>query len=318
VKAAFPSVTAGEIHWQVREAPRPQPGAKQLLLRVKAASINRGETVLLKTSFKDAVGGIDAAGEVVETGAEVTRFKPGDRVTGRCAGGFAEFAVMNEAEAIAVPSAARWEEAACLPVSFSVAWDALVVNGGVAKGETVLVTGVSSAVGVAALALAKHAGATVIGTSGSAEKLARLATLDVSIRTREPDFSGEVMKTTGGKGANICIDAVGAAFFQEILRSLAVNGRFATIGQMTGSPKVELDMDFFAMRRLRLFGVSNRMRTPEERAQATRRFAEDVMPAVASGALRPVVDKVFALDEAEEAHRYVYADRQVGKVVLKP
>lgn len=318
MKAAFPSTGADGIHWQVRDAPRPQPGPKQLLLRVRAASINRGETVLLRTSFKEGVGGIDAAGEVVETGAEVTRFKPGDRVTGRCAGGFAEFAAMNEAEAIEVPAAAPWEEAACLPVSFTVAWDALVVNGGLAKGETVLVTGVSSAVGVAALALAKHAGATVIGTSGSAEKLARLKGLHVPLHTRKPDFADQVMKSTAGKGANIAIDAVGAAFFQEILRSLAVNGRFATIGQMTGSPKVELDMDFFAMRRLRLYGVSNRMRTPEERAQATRRFAAEVMPAVASGALRPLVDKVYALEEAEEAHRYVYADRQVGKVVIKP
>jgi NADPH:quinone reductase-like Zn-dependent oxidoreductase len=318
LKAAFPSTSANEIHWQVRDAPRPQPGPKQILLRVKAASINRGETVLLKTSFKEGVGGIDAAGEVVETGAEVTRLKPGDRVTGRCAGGFAEFAAMNEAEAMAVPASARWEDAACLPVSFTVAWDALVVNGNLAKGEIVLVTGVSSAVGVAALALAKHAGATVIGTSGSAEKLARLAALDVPIKTRSANFSKDVLLKTGGKGANIAIDAVGAAYFQEILRSLAVNGRFATIGQMTGSPKVELDMDFFAMRRLRLYGVSNRLRTPEERAQATRRFAEEVMPAVASGALKPLVDKVFALDEVEEAHRYVYADRQVGKVLIKP
>lgn len=318
MKAAFPSVDASGIHWQVREAARPQPGPKQLLLRVKASSINRGETVLLKASFRDGVGGMDAAGEIVETGAEVTRFKPGDRVAGRCAGGFAELAAMNEAEAIPLPRDLPWEEAACLPVSFTVAWDALVVNGNLAKGETVLVTGVSSAVGVAALALAKHLGATVIGTSGSMEKLSRLANLDVPIQTRSADFSEQVLKSTAGKGANIAIDAVGAAFFQEILRALAVNGRFATIGQMTGSPKVELDMDFFAMRRLRLFGVSNRLRTPEERARSTRRFCQEVMPALASGALKPLVDRVFPLEEVEEAHRYVYADRQVGKVVIKP
>lgn len=318
MKAAFPSVDAAGIHWQVREATRPQPGPKQVLLRVKASSINRGETALLRTNFKEAVGGIDAAGEVVETGAEVTRFKPGDRVTGRCAGGFAEYAAMNEAEAIPVPEPLAWEDAACLPVSFTVAYDALIVNGNLARGETVLVTGVSSAVGVAALALAKHIGANVIGTSGSAEKLRRLAKLDIAIQTRKPDFANQVMEATAGKGANVAIDAVGAAFFHEILRSLAVNGRFATIGQMTGSPKVELDMDFFAMRRLRLFGVSNRLRTPEERAQSTRRFSEEVMPHVASGKLKPLVDRVFALEEAEEAHRYVYADRQLGKVVIRP
>jgi NADPH:quinone reductase len=318
LQAAFPSVDASGIHWQVRDAPRPQPAAKQLLVRVKASSINRGETVLLRTSSKGGVGGIDAAGEIVETGAEATRFKAGDRVAGRCAGGFAEFALMNESDAMPLPPGVRWEEAACLPVSFTVAWDALVANGHLARGESVLVTGVSSAVGVAALALAKHLGATVIGTSGSADKLARLPHLDVPIQTRSADFSARVLEATGGRGADIAIDAVGAAFFQEILRSLAVNGRFATIGQMTGSPKVNLDMDFFAMRRLHLFGVSNRLRTPEQRARATRRFIDEVMPAFASGAVRPLVDRVFALQQAEEAHAYVYADRQVGKVVITP
>jgi NADPH:quinone reductase-like Zn-dependent oxidoreductase len=319
VRAAIPSVDGGSIHWRVADIAEPKPGPAQLLVRVKAASINRGESVLLKTKLPAGAGGIDAAGEVIEVGANVSRFKRGDRVAGRCAGGFAELAAMNEFEAIALPRELGYEEAACLPVSFTVAHDALIVNARLAKGETVLITGVSSAVGVAALAIAKFIGATVIGTSRSPEKLAKLksAGLDLGIHATAPTFSAEVKRATQERGANIAIDTVGAAFFHEILNSLAVDGRYATIGQMSGSPKVELDMDAFAMRRLHLFGVSNRLRTPEQRAQSARRFAEDLMPAIASGMVKPLIDRVFALEEVEAAHRHVYADRQLGKVVIR-
>jgi len=315
----MPSVDGGSIHWRVADIAEPQPGPGQLLVRVKAASINRGESVLLKTKLPTGAGGIDAAGEVVEIGANVSRFKRGERVAGRCAGGFAELAAMNEFEAMALPPEVRFEAAACLPVSFTVAHDALVVNGHLAKGETVLITGVSSAVGVAALAIAKFLGATVIGTSRSPEKLARLkaAGLDLGLHATAPNFSAAVKQATHGQGANVAIDTVGAAFFHEILNSLAVDGRYATIGQMSGAPKVELDMDAFAMRRLHLFGVSNRLRTPEQRAQSARRFAEELMPAIAGGKVRPIVDRVFALEEVEAAHQHVYADRQLGKVVIR-
>jgi NADPH:quinone reductase-like Zn-dependent oxidoreductase len=319
MRAALPSVDESGIHWRVGDIAEPQPGPTQLLLRVKASSINRGETVLLKTKLPAGAGGIDAAGEVVAIGSQVSKFKPGDRVAGRCAGGFAQLAAMNEFEAIALPAQLSYEQAACLPVSFVVAHDALIVHGRLVKGETVLITGVSSAVGVAALAIAKFAGASVIGTSRSAEKLQKLGAcgLDLGIEAKAGGFSGQVKQATRDHGANIAIDTVGAAFFREILDSLAVDGRYATIGQMTGSPKVELDMDAFAMRRLHLFGVSNRLRTPEQKAQSARRFAEELMPAIVRGEVRPLIDRVFALEEVEAAHRHVYADRQVGKVVIR-
>ena len=319
MKAALPSVDGSGIHWRVGEIAEPQPGPGQVLLRVKAASINRGESVLLRTKLPAGAGGIDAAGEVIATGAKVKGLKPGDRVAGRCAGGFAELAAMNEFEAIALPGEIGYEQAACLPVSFVVAHDALIVNGRLSKGETVLITGVSSAVGVAALAIAKFSGASVIGTSRSAEKLQKLEArgLDLGIQTGSGGFAAAVKKATQDRGANIAIDAVGAAFFGEILQSMAVDGRIATIGQMSGSPKVELDMDAFAMRRLHLFGVSNRLRTPEQKAQSAQRFAEDLMPAIARGEVRPLIDRVFRLEEVEAAHRHVYADRQLGKVVIR-
>jgi NADPH:quinone reductase-like Zn-dependent oxidoreductase len=319
MRAALPSVDESGIHWRVGDIAEPQPGPTQLLLRVKASSINRGETVLLKTKLPAGAGGIDAAGEVVAIGSQVSKFKPGDRVAGRCAGGFAQLAAMNEFEAIALPPKLGYEQAACLPVSFVVAHDALIVNGRLARGETVLVTGVSSAVGVASLAIAKFGGASVIGTSRSADKLQKLKSsgLDLGIQATTGGFAAAVKKATQDRGADIAIDTVGAAFFREILESLALDGRYATIGQMTGLPKVELDMDAFAMRRLHLFAVSNRLRTPEQKARSAQRFAEDLMPAIARGEVKPLIDRVFALEEVEAAHRHVYADRQLGKVVIR-
>ncbi|MFN0302377.1 MAG: zinc-binding alcohol dehydrogenase family protein [Burkholderiales bacterium] len=326
LKAALPSVDAAGIHWEVRDIAEPEVGQRQLLIRARASSINRGEATLLRTKFQEQgapvpatnVGGIDAAGEIVAIGAEVQRFKPGDRVAGRCAGGFSERVVMNEFEAIAIPSALDDVAAACLPVSFVVAHDALVVQANPTPGHCVLITGVSSAVGVAALGIAKFLGAKVIGTSGSADKLARLTPLglDLPIRTRAPDFAAAVKHATDGRGADIAIDLVGAVLFEEILQSLAVDGRFATIGQLTGPPKVALDMDFFAMRRLHLFGVSNRLRTPEARARSAQQFSADLMDALVSKKIRVLVDRTFPLDEISAAHRYVYADQQVGKVVI--
>ncbi len=326
MKAALPSVNATDIHWEVRDVAEPQVGQRQLLIRARAASINRGEATLLRTKFRErgapipatAVGGIDAAGVIIAVGPEVQRFKPGDRVAGRCAGGFAEHVVMNEFEAIAIPPGLDDVSAACLPVSFVVAHDALVVQGNLASADCVLITGVSSSVGVAALGIAKFLGAKVIGTSGSADKLARLAPLglDRAIRTRAPDFAATVRQATDGRGADIAIDAVGAALFEEILQSLAVDGRFATIGQLTGAPQVMLDMDFFAMRRLHLYGVSNRLRTPESRARSAQRFCTDLMDALVAKRIRVLVDRTFPLDEIGSAHHYVYGDQQVGKVVI--
>lgn len=316
----MPSIDAGRIHWKVAQLPEPKAGPGQILLRVRASSINRGESVLLRTKLPSGAGGIDAAGEVIAVASNVSRFKIGDRVAGRCAGGFAEIAAMNEFEGIALPPEVGFEQAACLPVSFVVAHDALVVNGRFSAGESVLITGVSSAVGVATLALARYLRAgRVIGTSRSAQKLEKLKPLglDVGLQTAAGELAAAVRKATADRGADIAIDTVGAALFRDILDCLAVDGRYATIGQMSGSPKVELDMDAFAMRRLHLFGVSNRLRTSAQKAASAQRFAAEIMPAIAKGEVRPIIDQVFDLDEVDAAHRHVYADRQVGKVVVR-
>ena len=306
---------------ELLEVAMPEPGPRQLLVKMHAASLNRGEFIvghgLQKPGTSKAIG-MEGAGEIVELGPDVTGWSMGQRVMGRCAGAFSEFALMDLREAIAMPPNLSFEEAASIPLAFLVVHDMLVAQGKLAKGEWVLVTGVSSGVGVASLQAAKALGARVIGTSGSQEKLDRLKAegLDVGIRTRAADFHDAVMKATEGKGANLVVNMVGGSVFAECVRCLAFEGRLATVGYVDGVLKSEIDIQALHAKRLTLFGVSNKMRTPEQRAAGVPAFRADLMPAFAAGRIRPVVDRVFPFDQLEEARAHMEANRHLGKIVI--
>ncbi|HZE11336.1 MAG TPA: zinc-binding dehydrogenase, partial [Burkholderiales bacterium] len=182
-----------------------------------------------------------------------------------------------------------------------------------------LVTGISSGVGVAALQTAKALGAKVIGTSGSQEKLDKLKGmgLDLGIRTRSGDFAKAVMDATGGKGANLVVNNVGGSVFPETLRALAYEGRHATIGYVDGVLHADLDIETLHTKRLTLFGVSNRLRTPEQRAVTVRGFAADVLPFIAAGKIKPLVDRVFPFAELPAAKAYMESNAQVGKIAVR-
>ena len=225
---------------------------------------------------------------------------------------------MDEREAITVPGGVSWEEAASIPLTFLVVHDMLFAQGKLAPGEWVLVTGVSSGVGVAALQAAKERGARVIGTSGSQEKLDKLAPLglDLSLCTRQADFHDAVMKATGGKGVDLVVNTVGGSVFAECVRSMAFEGRLATVGYVDGVLKAEIDLQALHARRLTLFGVSNKLRTADQRAAGVPAFVADLMPAIAAGRIRPVVDRVFPFDQLEAARAHMEANRHLGKIVL--
>jgi NADPH2:quinone reductase len=313
--------------WEIREVQRPIVPPGQVLVRVHASSINRAELRRLhslrsqseRSVSETRVGGGDAAGELVELGASVTGFQPGDRVMGRCTGGFAEYALIDAREAMPVPQALSWEEAASLPIVFVVVHDALFVSGRLQAGETVLVTAAPSGVGVATLALAKHLGARVLGTSRSAEKLEKLKAhgLDVGIVTGSDGFGAAIAPAVGERGVDMIVDNIGGDVLAPSIAALAVGGRFVTIGRMGGVLKGELDVDRLAERRLHLYGVSNRLRTPAQRAESTKRFVADLMPALAEGRIRPLIDRCFPLDQLPAAQAHVEADRHVGKVVIQ-
>jgi NADPH:quinone reductase-like Zn-dependent oxidoreductase len=303
---------------ELRETATPEPKAGEILVRVRAASLNRGELGGTHGAAPKPGGG-ECAGEVVKVGEGVTGVPVGARMMGRCGGGFAEYALMDAREALRVPTPLTWEEAAATPLTFIVVYDMLIAQGHLAAGQWLLVTGVSSGVGVAALQTGKTLGARVIGTSGSADKLARLEKLglDVGIRTRAGDFHDAVMKATDGKGVSLVVNNVGGSVFGECVRVLAFEGRLATVGHLDHVLSATLDLETLHRKRLTIFGVSNRLRTAAQRAETVRAFARDVLPAFEEGRLRPLVDQVFGFDDLAAAIAFMESDAQVGKIVVR-
>lgn len=316
-------MTDADTVLELHETPVPEPGPGQLLVRMRAAALNRGEFVAGhgvhgKAGTWKAIGG-EGAGEVVSTGAGVATFKAGDHVMGRCAGAFAGYALMEAAEAMAKPAALSWEEAASIPLTFLVAYDMLVLQGRLAAGEWLLINGVSSGVGVASLQLGKVLGARVIGTSGSADKLELLKPLglDVALCTRSADFASAVLEATGQRGADLVVNTVGGTVFAEGIRALAFQGRHATVGYVDGVLHADLDLETLHARRLTLFGVSNKLRTKAQRAAAVPRFVDEVMSHFASGRIKPTIDRVVDFAKLADAKARMEAGGHVGKLVLR-
>ncbi|MBX9812326.1 MAG: zinc-binding dehydrogenase [Burkholderiales bacterium] len=306
---------------EFREVPVPQPGAGEIVVRVHATALNRGELIVgsVLHGGKEKIGGTEAAGEVHAVGEGVTSVRRGDRVMGRARGGFAEYAVMDARQAMPVPPRFSWEQAAAVPVAFLTAYEMLFEHGRLQPDEWLLVTGASSGVGVASVQMAKVIGANVIGTSGSVEKLARLKAigLDAGIATRAPDFAARVKEITGSKGADLVVNCVGGSVFAECMRALAYQGRLATVGYVDRVMKSEIDLEVLHTHRYVVFGVSNARLGSEQRAQTVRGFVRDVLPAIAEGQINPLIDKEYSFDDLPAAKACMEANAQVGKVVVR-
>ena len=252
-------------------------------------------------------------------GEKVAGFVKGDRVMGICAGGYAEFATLDYRLAMPVPSDLTWEEAGTIPIAFMTEHNALVTQGRLQAGETVLVHAASSGVGVTAIQIAKLLGGKpVIGTGNVPAKLAALEALgmDLGIDCRTENFADVVLAETRGTGADVIIDHVGGPYLKENLRCMAVKGRLVSVGRLGGTT-AELDLELMALKRLQLIGVTFRTRTLEEKIAIARGVAADLLPALADRRLVPVIDRVFSLDEAEEAQAYMGSNAHIGKIVLK-
>ena len=321
MRSFFLQGVAGGATLDSREVSPPQAAAGQLLVKMRAASLNRGELIVGHGLLKPGAAkpaGMEGAGEVAALGPGVTGFQVGQRVMGRCAGAFSELAVMDVREAIPMPANLSWEEGAAIPLTFLVVHDMLVLQGHLKSGEWVLVTGISSGVGVASLQLAKEMGARVIGTSGSTEKLERLKAhgLDVALHTRVADFHDAAMKATDGNGVNLVVNTVGGSVFAECVRSMAFQGRLATVGYVDNTLKAEIDIQALHAKRLTIFGVSNKMRSPEQRASGVPAFVRDVMPAIAAGRIRPIIDRTYPFDQLPEARARMESNQHLGKIVV--
>lgn len=307
---------------ELRDAPIPEPGPNQVLVRVRAAGLNRGEFIAAHGLHKPGVAkpaGMEASGEVAKVGSGVTNLKIGDRVFGRCGGAFSAYALMDAREAMAIPQHLSVEEAAAVAITFMTVHDMLIGQGKLRAGEWLLVTGISSGVGVAALLVGKALGAKVIGTSGSADKLAKLTALglDVAIRTRAADFEGAVKKATENHGVDLVVNNVGGSVFAECVKSLAFEGRLATVGYVDGVLDAKMDIEALHAKRLKLFGVSNKLRSPEQKLAAMRSFAAELLPVIVERQIKPLIDRVFDFGELRAAKRHMEANAHLGKIVLR-
>ncbi len=317
------SVPSAEIgHIEVHDIPDPQPGEGKILVRVHASGINRGEITrvyqhTLALNPKPTQFGNEWAGEVIAVGPGVTKVKTGERVMGRGGGGHAEYNVVDQRAAMPIPDGMSWTDAASLPNVCVTAHDALTVSGLLQPGESMLVNAASSGVGIATIQIARLLGASpVIGTSRSAEKLERLRPLglDCAILTSQ-DLVQATREATGGKGLNVVIDNVGATVLIDTVKAMAYKGRIVQVGRL-GANEGMIDLDLLSMKRVRLIGTSFRMRSAEESLQASEAFEQAMLPAVADGRIKPVVDRVFPFEEIRQAFDYMESNAQIGKIVL--
>lgn len=310
---------------RVQEVTRPSPGPEEVLVRVRAATLNRADLGVAAGGAHGAMGGpgtilgLDFAGEVAAVGSAVKGVKPGDRVTASGAGGYAEYAVADMARVLPVPDRnMSWEQAATLPVALATMHDALVVNGRLAKGESAMILGASSGVGIMGMQIAKFMGASlVVGTSTDADRRARLKEFgaDVAVNTRDADWADQVLAATGGKGVNLVVDQISAATINAAMRCTAITGRIVNVGRLGGS-KGEFDFDLHANRRIAYIGVTHRTRSRDEIRAEYAAMKRDLWDAVQEGRFSIPIDKVFPLDEAVEALAYMKANKHFGKIAL--
>jgi NADPH2:quinone reductase len=315
-----------EAGLRVQDAPEPTPKPNEVLVRVRAAGLNRADLGVASGQAHGRQGGpgtivgLEFAGEIVAVGAEV----PPDIVAGQrvmCSGngGYAEFAVADWGRVAPLPdSNMGWEQAATLPVALQTMHDAIATNGGLRKGESILIQGASSGVGLMGMQIAKAMGAgLVLGSSTDPGRRARLREhgCDIAIDTADPAWPDRVLEATGGRGVEVIIDQVSGAVANGNLRACAILGRIVNVGRLGGA-RAEFDFDLHALRRIRYIGVTFRTRSVEEVREITRRMRADLWPAVEAGELRLPIDRVFPLAEAAEALAHMKANRHFGKIVL--
>lgn len=306
------------------ELPDPVPASDELLVRVHATAVNRGDVMQRRGRYPPPDGvtdvlGLEMAGEIVGVGDAVTGWASGDRVCAVVAGGgYAELVTVPAAVALPIPENVSLTHAAAVPEVFATAHDNVFVRGRLAAGETLLVHGGASGVGTAAIQLAKRHGCRVIVTAGSEGKLAACARLgaDIGINYRDSDFAEMAAEATRGQGVDVILDIVGASYFERNLASLAVEGRLVVIGLMGGA-RPEIDLARLMSRRLTVAGSTLRARSIPEKAAVAERLRREVWPGFADGSLRPVIDRVLPLEQAAEAHRVMEAGEHVGKIVLQ-
>jgi NADPH2:quinone reductase len=308
---------------RVAEAPHPAPQSREILVKVAAAGVNRPDVLQRMGHYPVPPGasplpGLEIAGEVVELGAEAHMWKRGDKV---CAlangGGYAEYCAVPETQALPVPKNLSMVEAASLPETCFTVWGNVYDRGRLAPGETLLVQGGTSGIGVTAIQMGAATGNRVFATAGSDDKVAACVKLgaEKAFNYKTQDWVAEVRAATGGKGVNVILDMVGGDYVPRELKCLAEEGRLVFIAYLRG-PRSELDIDAVMRKRLTVTGSTLRPRSSEFKGYLARNLREKIWPLIEAGHIKPQVYKTFPLAEAGEAHRLMESSQHIGKIVL--
>lgn len=298
---------------ELREVGKPQPQVGQILVRVRYAGLNRRDLTRM-SGDEGRAPGMDWAGEVAEVGENVTAFKPGDRVMCMGAGGYAEYALADAAVSFALPRDMGFDQAATLPLALLTMHDALITNGRLQKGESVLIQGASSGVGLMALQIAKLKGAALVaGSSRNAAERLRRYGADLALNTSEPGWVETLTRATDGKGVDLVIDQVSGELFNQTQQATAIGGRIVNVGRL-GGMTAPFDFNLHALRRLQYIGVTFRTRSAADVREVAQRMREDLWPSLAQLSLP--IDRVFRLEEAEAAQAHMRSNAHFGKILL--
>jgi NADPH:quinone reductase len=308
----------------ISDVPQPAPQDVQVLVRVKACGLNRADLGMTKGHVHGASGGVGTvlgmewAGEVAALGPDAKGVKIGDRVMGSGAAAFAEFTLADHGRLFHIPDGMSFEEAATLPIALTTMHNALVTNGQLQGGQSVLIQGASSGVGLMALQIAKLKGAKpVIGSSTDSTRRGKLRDFgaDLAIDSHDAGWVDQVLKATGDRGVDLIIDQVSGKVASQNLRATKVMGRIVNVGRLGGS-RADFDFDTHAARRITYIGVTFRTRSIEEVREIFSQVRADIWPEVKAGKLRLPSDRAFAFDDIAEAFQHMEANKHLGKIVV--
>jgi len=322
VKAAV----LGKNGVEVRDASKPTPAQNEILIRVRASSLNRADLLVASGLHHGRIGGgegrlgLECSGEVEAVGSGVSDIKPGDRVMASAPGGLAEYAVTDRDRAYRIPgNNMTFEQAACFPVALQTMHNAVVTAGRLKRGESLLVQGASSGVGLMGMQIGKLMGAAlVIGTSTHPQRRARLKEFgcDLALDSADPNWPQEVKKSTAGNGVNLIVDLISASVANQNLEAAAILGRIVNVGRLGGTHG-DFNFDMHALKRIDYIGVTFRTRGLEERREIVRRMREDLWPAVEAGKLSMPIHKTFELDDIAGALAVMQSNQHFGKIVIR-
>jgi len=310
---------------KMQEVTTPAPGKGEVLVAVEATAVNRLDLLQRMGRYPAPPGdvqdipGVEYAGVVAALGEGVTNRKIGDRVFGLVGGGsYAEYLVIPAEMTAKIPDGVSFEEAAAIPEAFVTAYDAMVSQAELCAGQTVLISAVGSGVGVAAVQIARAIGAKSIGTARTASKLeaAKVLGLETGIEVKEGKFSDAVLQATDACGVDVVLELAGGRYVSEDIACMAPRGRLMLVGLVAGAA-TEIDLGMILRKRLTIKGTTLRARAMSEKMAVMKTFATEVVPLIAEGKLKAVIDRTFSLTQASEAHQYVAANENFGKVVLK-